>query len=147
MIRVLTLFTALGLLACGGNSQQPVEASNSPNAKVEAQVIKYLNPADYATLLAQYEEATVLDVRTPQEVAEGVIECAQNIDFYDNDFRDRVKKLDHDKPIFVYCAVGGRSGQATDFMKRDGFREVYNLDGGIRAWVASGRKAETCEND
>lgn len=147
MIRVLMLFTALGLLACGGNSQQPVEASQSPNPKGEAQIVKHLKPADYATLLAQNEGATVLDVRTPQEVAEGVIECAQNIDFYDNDFRERVKKLDHTKPVFVYCAVGGRSGQATDFMKREGFSVVYNLDGGIRAWVASGHQAENCEND
>ncbi|MEZ5030799.1 MAG: rhodanese-like domain-containing protein [Saprospiraceae bacterium] len=51
---------------------------------------------------------------------------------------EALQRLPKDKPVFVYCRSGNRSGQAMDQMKKMGFREVYNLQGGIGAWSAAG---------
>ncbi len=143
MHKILLLAPALLLMACGGDAQAPSSGSH-PAGQAETQMIKNIDVEAFASLLQEKPNHIVLDVRTPQERAEGAIECDTHIDFYDSDFRDRVKALDHSAPVFVYCAVGGRSGQAMDFMKRDGFKEVYNLDGGIRAWLSRGKTTERC---
>lgn len=144
--RFSILAASLFLFACGGTSQQPAPASTNDQSQAKKQVTQQLKPQQFAQLLSEKSDAVVLDVRTPQEVADGVIECNEvHYDFYESDFRDRLKTMDHDTPVFVYCAVGGRSGQAMDFLQREGFSEVYNLDGGIRAWTANGLGTEKCD--
>lgn len=81
----------------------------------------------------------VLDVRTPGEVATGKIEGATVIDFQGATFNSIIDQLDKEQPVLVYCAVGGRSGKTMDIMKEKGFKEVYNLGGGITAWNAAGK--------
>ena len=54
-------------------------------------------------------------------------------------FEERVKYLDKNKTLLVYCAAGGRSGQAAVWLKEQGFKEVVNLQGGITAWNAAGK--------
>jgi len=76
----------------------------------------------------------ILDVRTPEEIAGGKIEGAIEMDFYDNDFQQKVTALDQEKTYLVYCKVGGRSGQACKMMQDAGFKNLYNLDGGWTAW-------------
>ena len=78
--------------------------------------------------------AQVVDVRTPQEWNEGIIKGALKANFYDDDFKTKLEKLDKEKPVAVYCKVGGRSGQAMSMMQEMGFKEVYNLKGGMDAW-------------
>lgn len=85
------------------------------------------------------EGAQLLDVRTPQEWSEGVIEGATMYNFYDADFKDRIAKLNKDVPVAVYCKSGGRSGQTGAMLRDMGFKEVYNLKGGIGAWNAAGK--------
>jgi len=80
------------------------------------------------------DPGTVLDVRTKAEVAKGAIPESVNIDFYSDTFVSDISKLDKSKPVYVYCAVGGRSSQAMDVLSKNGFTEVYNLKGGYNAW-------------
>lgn len=80
----------------------------------------------------------LLDVRSPEETGQSKLVDALEINFYQDDFLDRVNQLPKDKPVFVYCRSGNRSGQAMEKMKTLGFREVYNLTGGIMAWQAAG---------
>jgi rhodanese-related sulfurtransferase len=87
----------------------------------------------------QNNPGVLLDVRTPGEVKKGAIEGSINIDFFDDDFEARVNRLDKTKPIYIYCAVGGRSGEAIDLMKQKGFVELYNLAGGYSAWMKAGK--------
>ena len=95
---------------------------------------------DQATeLMKDKENLLVLDVRTPGEVAEGKIEGATVIDFQGATFSSVIDQLDKEQPVLVYCAVGGRSGNTMALMKSKGFKEVYNLDGGIKAWNAAGK--------
>ena len=80
----------------------------------------------------------ILDVRTPEEFAEGHIEGAVQIDFYAPDFADRIAELDRDVPYLVYCQSGTRSGQTRQLMADLGFRSVTDVDGGFVAWIDAG---------
>lgn len=80
----------------------------------------------------------ILDVRTPQEFAEGHIEGAFNIDIESGNFADKVAELDTRVPYVIYCRSGNRSAVAVEQMKSIGFTQTYHLEGGIAAWQSSG---------
>jgi rhodanese-related sulfurtransferase len=107
-------------------------------ACTEAQQIKRLNVKEFKELMDKTSNKTVLDVRTNDEVAQGVLAQATQIDYNGGDFESQLEKLDKNKPVFIYCAVGGRSGSASSILAKKGFKKVYNLEGGINAWIASG---------
>lgn len=81
----------------------------------------------------------LIDVRTPKEYKAGHLKNAQNIHLYDNDFEQRIDKLDKNKPVFVYCKVGGRSAEAVEIMQANGFKNITELKGGIDAWQEAGK--------
>lgn len=77
----------------------------------------------------------ILDVRTADEYNRGIIPGAVNIDIYKGQgFIDEVEKLDKSKNYYVYCAAGARSGNACNAMNQLGFKNTYNLAGGISQW-------------
>ena len=80
----------------------------------------------------------MVDVRTPQEWASGHIQGAKHIDWFSDEFKAEVAKLDKAKPVRLYCASGGRSEEARELLKELGFSDVLDLDGGIAAWKRSG---------
>lgn len=75
---------------------------------------------------------TLLDVRQPDEYKQSHIPGAKLIPIAD--VGERIDELDSAKPTIVYCAIGGRSRVASQMLAGKGFREVYNLSGGIKAW-------------
>jgi rhodanese-related sulfurtransferase len=81
-------------------------------------------------------EAFVLDVREPDEWARGHIEGATHIPL--GELQERVGEVPLGQKVLCVCAVGGRSGMATQFLAAQG-RDAVNLDGGMHAWAASGR--------
>ncbi len=85
----------------------------------------------------------VLDVRTPEEFAEGHLEGAVLVDFYDADFAEQLAALDTEAPYLVYCRSGNRSGQALDVMEQLGFASAVDVDGGIVAWTDAGLPVTT----
>ncbi|MBT8273412.1 MAG: rhodanese-like domain-containing protein [Bacteroidia bacterium] len=81
------------------------------------------------------EDAIILDVRTAHEVSKGIIPNAIHIDIYrGQEFLDEIEKLDKSKHYFVYCRSGARSGQACSIMNQLGFKNAFNLVGGIQKW-------------
>ena len=78
----------------------------------------------------------LLDVRTPEETADGKIEGAIEIDYEADGFEAKVDKLDKSKTYLVYCKRGGRSSEACELMAEKGFKNLYNLKGGYMAWTA-----------
>ncbi len=98
-----------------------------------------LDPDEFQTKMDQVENKEVLDVRTDQEVKRGMIKGAIQLDIAAQDFKDRLAQLDTSKSYFVYCAGGVRSAQAARIMSEMGFTEVYDLRGGIGAWVSAGK--------
>ncbi len=80
----------------------------------------------------------IIDVRTPEEYNVGYIEGAVNIDFNSEDIREQLNALDKDKAYLIYCRSGRRSASARDIMSELGFKEVYNMSGGILEWESQG---------
>lgn len=102
-----------------------------------AQAPERLDPAAFKTEVDK-GKAILIDVRTPEEFAKGHLADARNIDWLDDGFQAETAKLDHKTPVLLYCAVGGRSEEALHAMKKAGFTEVHDLQGGINAWKAKG---------
>ena len=94
-----------------------------------------LSQEEWVAQMEQDENAFLLDVRTEDEVAEGHIPNATNIDIHmGQGFLDAIEKLDKTKSYYVYCRSGGRSGQACAVMNSVGFEKTYNLEGGFMNW-------------
>lgn len=111
-----------------------------------AQKEEVLNPRAFKAKMGEQKEFTLLDVRTPDEFKEGYISGAKNINWNDAKFSAEVAKLDKSKPVFVYCKAGGRSAAATNALKEMGFKQVFDLEGGISNWTRQGLNT-TSEKD
>ena len=99
--------------------------------------MKDITVDQWKTQIADDANAAILDVRTQDEVDEGMIEGAQHIDiFMGQGFIDAVEQHDKSKNYYIYCRSGGRSGQACQIMGQLGFKTTYNLVGGYTAWDA-----------
>lgn len=95
---------------------------------------------DVDSFAASISSAVILvDIRSPSEWQNGIIEGAVMVDFYADDFMEGMMALDSAKPWIIYCRSGNRSGQALGKFKAVGQTKVKHLQGGIKAWVASGR--------
>ncbi len=90
-----------------------------------------------AASVIESDEVVVLDIRTPEEFAEGHLAAARNIDFYAADFDEQIAALDPDLHYVVYCRSDNRSGQAMPLFDELGFEQVTEIDGGILAWIAA----------
>ncbi|MBK8346632.1 MAG: rhodanese-like domain-containing protein [Saprospiraceae bacterium] len=84
--------------------------------------------------MAASNNFVLLDVRTPEEIANGKIDNAIEMDIKAPDFKEKLATLDKEKQYIVYCHAGGRSATAMQMMKDMGFKQVYNLISGYRAW-------------
>ncbi|WP_445957663.1 rhodanese-like domain-containing protein [Yeosuana sp.] len=102
-------------------------------------VINVISPEEMETFL-ELDNVQLIDVRTPEEYKTGFIANAQNIDYYSPTFDVEINKLDKEKPIFVYCASGGRSASCSKKLKDAGFIKIYDLDGGITKWKHKGNE-------
>ncbi len=91
-----------------------------------------------AKRLIEKGNVIVLDVRTQNEWKQGTLHGAVLIDVMDKEFKKKAALLEKAKPIVVYCAVGGRSAYAADDLKALGYKNVYNMSGGIQAWIKAG---------
>jgi rhodanese-related sulfurtransferase len=107
-----------------------------------AQSVKQLDPQNFDNKLKESKESTLIDVRTPGEYAQGHLANAVLIDIYSSDFKSRIAKLDRLKPVFVYCKAGTRSSSAGDILSDLGFKEIYDLNGGIMAWQKANKPIE-----
>lgn len=87
-----------------------------------------------------HEYGTVLDVRTDEELKGGCLNNAVQADFLSRQFEDRIKTLEKETPVLVYCKVGARSAKAAAQLVAQGFQKVYHLEGGIDTWVESGEE-------
>ena len=124
----------------GGCAYITGEAVQIP-AQIQPQVIEDITPHEAYALIQENEGNTkfvIIDVRTPEEYASGHIEKAINLNYRSDAFRDELIKLDKCKTYLIYCRSGRRSAGALDMMAELGFREVYNMLGGIVEWEQEG---------
>ncbi|MFN8287823.1 MAG: thioredoxin domain-containing protein [Chitinophagales bacterium] len=85
----------------------------------------------------------IVDVRTPEEYSEKHIANSKNINVNDGAFEQQMNALDKNTPVYIYCLAGSRSAKAADWAASNGFKQVYNLDGGITAWIGNKKPVET----
>ena len=123
MIRRLLIFFTPLFLALGCSQADDLAKNVDPKA---------------AQALITDQKAVVIDVRTPEEFADGHIAGAKNVDFFSKSFREELGQLDKDAPIVMHCQSGGRSGQALPIFKELGFTKVFHMNGGFRAWSSAG---------
>ncbi len=119
--------------AAKADSQTASQGSNQTLWRVQN-----VDPATAQKLLTESSNIRVLDVRTPEEFAEGHIEGAVNVDFKAADFAGNVAKLDKSKSYVVHCRSGNRSGKSLAVLEDKGFGTIYHLNEGFNAWKASG---------
>ena len=95
-----------------------------------------LSPTEFQSKLKETPDAILLDVRRPEEIAVERLENSQSIVF-DDSFETKLEDLEQ-KPLFVYCASGKRSAKAASILRGKGYKNVYELEGGLGAWKEAG---------
>ena len=87
-----------------------------------------------ATQLINHHDALVLDVREDKEYSEGRVPHSKHIPL--RQLSDRLNELEKfkNKPIIAICRSGARSGHGCSVLRKNGFEQVYNLNGGMMSW-------------
>lgn len=129
---VFLFFLGSGLLSCNLKSQEKQQQPEKDKIEVEYLVI---GAQEFKERLNLEKDAQLIDVRTKTEFDGGSIEQALNYDFLDGTFEKSIDKLNQSKPVYVFCAKGGRSGKASQLLKQKGFTRIIDLQGGYSAWT------------
>ena len=104
---------------------------------LNSQIIENVDVETFNLMISK-GDGIIIDVRTEQEFILGHIIEATNIDYYSEQFIEKLNVVRKDLPIYVYCRSGGRSSSAANKMRELGFKKVYNMLGGITSWEAKG---------
>jgi len=106
-------------------------------------VFKDADVQEFEKITAE-KSVVILDVRTPQEFADGHIKDAVNIDVKADSFKDEALRQlsDKNQMIAVYCRSGRRSVTAANILSEEGYKNIVNLKGGILVWQLSGKAVE-----
>ncbi len=115
------------------------EASSNSELIGEIEVI---SPQQVYDAVHNNDTVQLVDVRTKEEFTASHLKGAQNICVTDDNFYEKVKTLDKNKPVYVYCKMGGRSADAAKKLKKMGFSKVYDMEGGISSWEEKKLKTE-----
>jgi monothiol glutaredoxin len=118
-----------------GTTIEYVEGPHGSGFKItnpnEPPRVKPLTPAGLKSMLDAGDKLELLDVRTPEEQQLASIAAARLLD---DDGRDYVLGLDRNTRLVFHCHHGIRSLHAAEYFLQQGFKDVYNLEGGIDAW-------------
>jgi len=106
------------------------------NLQAQSSTITRLSPKEFQQKMAASDGFYLLDIRTAFEFSSSRIEDATHVSFLTPiAFSRRTRDLDKDAPIFVYDQTGHRSTMAVNRLRKMGFREIYELEGGFKAWT------------
>ncbi len=100
--------------------------------------ISMLSATTFHEKISATPDAIIIDVRTPGEFGKGHIENAINIDWRSGNFQNDIANIGKDKNIFLYCLSGTRSNAAAELMQSMGYKQIYELAGGLLKWNAVG---------
>ena len=107
------------------------------------EVIKNVDAATFKKMIDE-KKYILIDLRTADEIkSKGKIKGATELDFLDKNAEANIEKLDKKKSYLIYCAGGGRSGDCAELMKKQGFKDVVNLEKGFGDWKNKGFEIET----
>ncbi|EMA6341554.1 rhodanese-like domain-containing protein [Bacillus cytotoxicus] len=101
----------------------------------QKKLIQTLSEEEFRT---GYRKAQLIDIREADEYNAGHILGARNIPL--SQIRLRYKELRKDQPIYLYCQSGFRTGRAAQFLKKKGYKDFYQLQGGFKTWTGKIKK-------
>ncbi len=102
-------------------------------------VVTNVSSERFKAIISSDNNGVILDLRTSEEITnKGYIKGAVQLDFLSKDAEKQIDKLDKNKTYYIYCAAGGRSGDAAEYMQSHGFKRVYNLQKGFSEWIQKG---------
>ena len=116
MIKYFYFLLIISLLSCNQNKSNLISAY------------------DFDEMIKLDKSSIIIDVRTPEEFNKGHLRNSLNVNWFDDNFDDNIDIFSKDLPVFVYCLSGGRSAKANEKIRSLGFKNVYELDGGILEW-------------
>ena len=128
LLVVVSIIAAVSIGGCLGDA--PAQ---------DASIVRVIPPGEAFALIEENDETpgfVVIDVRRPDEFAAGHIPGAINID--SRHISERFADLDRNGTYVICCQRGGRSAGVRELMREAGFREVYEIEGGMNAWVVAG---------
>ena len=99
---------------------------------VQPPKVEVLEKSQYQALVEK--GYIIIDVRTPEEYAEGHIQGALNINVKSESFVTEIENLSKSDTLLVYCRSGRRSLYAAQVMVSFGFQKIYDLEGGFLNW-------------
>lgn len=124
---ILSLSFFLFISLCGFSQSDPIHESISVQ-QADSLIKAYIDSSNFV----------ILDVRNLEDYESGHIENAINLDYFSDEFDQNLTLLNKDKVHLVYCKAGGRSEATFNKMKTLEFQTVYNMLGGIDAWINAG---------
>lgn len=107
------------------------------NQNFQLDGVRHVLPAD-ASKAFESNRALAVDVREEHEIIVSAVDCPQLLIFPWAHLEELVGELPTNTPLILICNHGIRSAQAVDLLQQKGFTEVYNLDGGMHAWIEAG---------
>lgn len=141
------ILAALALTACS-TQPMPMQTLSRMPASLQAQraqntfkpqAVVTISPQEaHDWVMDPQSQWLILDVRTPEEFAQGRLKNATLLNFYAPDFKTQLEQMNRHQPTILYCRSGNRSGKALEIMRELGFKNVYEVRGGILAWQSAG---------
>ena len=128
---VASFTVGLTLLAAGAAGY--IFLGSTPTQASPAAAFQTITPPQAKTLIETRTDLQIIDVRSPDEFRQGALPGSKLIPFWE--FTKGNYDLPKDKPILLVCAVGGRSLAVGQLLATKGYREIYNLKGGLDAWI------------
>ncbi|MCE9514418.1 MAG: rhodanese-like domain-containing protein [Mycobacterium sp.] len=129
---ICALVVAGGLTGCSASTSASTRATASDSGPAR------VGTGEFAAVIEQ-PGTQIIDVRTPEEFADGHIAGAVNIPVQQPDFATRIAALDPNTTYAVYCRSGNRSQPAVAAMEEAGITTIYELDSGTKGWTAAGQ--------
>ncbi|MEM7037135.1 MAG: rhodanese-like domain-containing protein [Bacteroidota bacterium] len=142
---LLMIALMCGMVACSSAEESkpkdtPTAQTPPPEPEKEKGKIKDINIETFVEVMNSTKDLQILDVRRPDEVAEGVIEGAIHLNVLEDDFGKKANAtLKKDQPIAVICKSGGRSVRASNTLLGFGFTQIYNIIDGMDGWKEAGK--------
>lgn len=107
---------------------------NQRGSKTNHPAIHSINTNQLKEEISKDSTLQLVDVRTAMEYSRGYIKPAVNIDYMGKGFVEKFTAYDKEKPLYLYCRSGNRSGKAAARLAKEGFAKIYDLKGGILQW-------------
>lgn len=134
----LLIILVLSISAFAGCQSAATETKTetTPETTQTQKEIAQISVTEAKKALEEKKDAQFIDVRTPEEYAGAHAVGARNMPL--DKLEAELSKLDKDKPVYVICETGRRSQKGSEILQKNGFKDIYNIEGGTSGWIQAG---------